>query len=480
MKPWLTTLIIIILIIAIVGGAAYLGTRTGQVAADHTPQAPVTVPVSRGDVQETVTAPSQLVGRQELLLGFEVSGQLTEIAVRPGDRVQAGTILARLNPGPLEDALADAQLALTQAEAQHTRDLAEARLDLKIATAELEQEKAGTPAVTAAEAALAAARAELEELQAGPDDNETTVAAAELRQAEIALKQAQGAYDKIAYSADIGTRPEAVQLEKATLTYEAKLAAYNLAIQAPAAATIAQAQAKVQQAQADYDRALAEQGVKGQKIIIMEAQVEKARLALAALEAGVDPTLARRVETAAENLRDANLTAPFEGTILEVLAKPGETVLDGAGVILMADTSAVEVWTKVIEEDLPLVQIGQPVEVFFDAVPDVVAQGRVSRIVPQRLEGEDRPLYPVYIALDETPENIVPGMTADASIIIAQQTGVLRLPRALVQARSNGSAVLDVWANNQIQRHEVRVGLRGDVYVEIVAGLAEGDQVVGQ
>jgi multidrug resistance efflux pump len=55
----------------------------------------------------------------------------------------------------------------------------------------------------------------------------------------------------------------------------------------------------------------------------------------------------------------------------------------------------------VIEEDLPLLQIGQPVEVFFDAVPEAAVHGRVARIVPQRLSGEDRPLYPVYITLDE-------------------------------------------------------------------------------
>jgi RND family efflux transporter MFP subunit len=481
MKPWLIILIIVIALITIVG-AGYLGFRGATVTNSATPQAPVTIPVTRGDVQQTVTAPGQLAGTREMQLGFEVSGQVADIKVRPGDTVPAGAELARLNTRPLEKALQTARLELAKAETEHARELAQAQLDLQIAEAELEQEKVVSPNLIPAEAALAAAQAELAEILAGPNENEVTMAAAEFLQAEIALKKAQWEYDQVAYAADIGARPEAARLEEATLDYETRLAGYRLAVQGATTAEITNARAKVQQARADYDQALAEQEVSGQKVAILAAQVKKARLALEALQAGVDPSLKRAVESAAEDLRATTLTAPFAGTIVEILAKPGETVLDGAGVILMADVRSVEAWTKVIEEDLPLVQIGQPVEVFFDAVPETVLQGQVARIVPQRLSGEDRPLYPVYITLSggELPENILPGMTVDASIIITRRAGVLRLPRALVQARSDGRAVIEVWANDQLERREVQVGLRGDVYVEIVAGLREGEQVVGQ
>jgi RND family efflux transporter MFP subunit len=258
------------------------------------------------------------------------------------------------------------------------------------------------------------------------------------------------------------------------------LAAYNLAVQEATPADIANARAKVQQAQANYDEARTEQGINGQQLAILEARVAKARLALEALQAGLDPALARAVQTAEEDLKAATLLAPFDGVILEVQAKLGETVIDRAGVILMADMTALEVYTKVIEEDLPLVQAGQPVEIFFDAVPEAAVRGQVARVVPQRISGEDRPLYPVYISLDELPPHIISGMTADASIIIAEKADVLRLPRALVQADSEGIGVVEVWADNRLERREVQIGLRGDVYVEIVAGLSEGDGVVGR
>jgi macrolide-specific efflux system membrane fusion protein len=74
----------------------------------------------------------------------------------------------------------------------------------------------------------------------------------------------------------------------------------------------------------------------------------------------------------------------------------------------------------------------------------------------------------------------VAGMTADASIVIARQSGVLRLPRALVLARSDGTSQVKVWTGDQVEERTIQVGLRGDVYIEVLDGLREGELVVGQ
>ena len=78
------------------------------------------------------------------------------------------------------------------------------------------------------------------------------------------------------------------------------------------------------------------------------------------------------------------------------------------------------------------------------------------------------------------PDELVAGMTADASVIIDQRTDVLRLPRALVRARSDGSATVTLWENGRRVARTIQTGLRGDVYVEVVEGLREGDQVVSE
>jgi HlyD family secretion protein len=256
-----------------------------------------------------------------------------------------------------------------------------------------------------------------------------------------------------------------VELETATNTHIAAKARVDILLRGADPASIASAQARVEQAQADVDRVLAEQSASGQEMAILEAETERALIGLQRLQRGVDPLLAWEVESAERNLAAATLQAPFHGVVLKAMAIQGQTV---------------EVRTTVIEEDVPLVQIGQPVELFFDAQPDAAMQGRVARIVPQRIQDEDRPLYYVYVALDAVPRGVVAGMTADASIAIAQRSDVLRLPRALVRTRFDSTAQVKLWANSQEENRTVKAGLRGDVYVEVLEGLSEGERVVGE
>jgi HlyD family secretion protein len=145
----------------------------------------------------------------------------------------------------------------------------------------------------------------------------------------------------------------------------------------------------------------------------------------------------------------------------------------------MADPAALELYATVIEEDYTVTEAGLLVDVFFDAMPERTVLGRIVRIVPEKLPG-DRPLYAIYVELEEVPDGMAEGMTADAEIIIDSREDVVRLPRTLVKARSDGSAEIELWRNNQEVNRTIQTGLRGDVYIEILDGLQEGDLVVGR
>ena len=432
MKRWIIILATV-LALAVIGGAGYWGYLSQQTAVPTTLITPVTIAATQGDVQKTVTAPGQLVGTQQMMLGLDVDGRLIELNVRPGTAVAAGDIIAKIDPTSYQLALDIAQIELAQAQDALARQLVEAELTAANSEAQVGATQAQFPLLTAVEVNLQLAR-----------------------EAEA---RAENEYNK---ALDRHWEPPEV------------VEAYRLEWQ--------YAQASRQIAEAEYNSVLNQRWAVGQQVEAQQTELDRANLTLEFLQdAGVNPLLETAVAQAQATLAATVLVAPFDGVVLDVFVTPGEAVGAGMNLVLLADPALGEVRTTVIEEDLADVQLGQPAELFFDARPDLAVQGTVARLVPQRVIGEARPLYHVYITIDERlPDGVFPGMTVDASIIVAEELNTVRLPRTLVRPRSDGMAVLQLWQNGQQVEQEVAVGLRGDVFIAIQSGLQPGDEVVGE
>lgn len=461
-RAWL--LAIILAALALVAGAGYWGFSTSRVQAEQTPQAPPTVPVTRCDVQQSVSAPGTLVNTRQVTLQMPSAGQLDEINVRPGDHVAQGQVLASLaDREKFASAVTAANLALLQAQGD-LEDL---------------QASAAAPA--------AQAQLELAEAQQAYDDALSTrqrmnyphttdqlvieKAETDYLLAKKAYKEALHQYDKVDHKRL--TNPERVAalnnlvsaqqaMDRAFAVYNWYLLGYTDAEIAQAGAELAVAQANLSEAQARWGRL--QGGPDSLELDLANAKVQDAQATLA---------------QAQKDLENVDIRAPFDGVVLDVLASVGENLQEGASLLVLDDPQALEVESTVTEEDLPNVQPGQAAEVFFDALPELQATGTLSRIVPQRIEG-DRPLYTVYISLDQVPQKLVAGMTADASIVTAQAKNVLCLPRSVVRASSGDSANVKVWQGEHEETRQVQVGLRGDTNIEIRSGLSEGEQVVAR
>ncbi len=410
--------------------------------ANPMPTPPPTVPVERGDVEETIIAPGQLAGTKEQILPAGVGGTIAELHVRPGDRVKAGEVLAQIDRRPYEEALSLAQLKLSLAQEELIRQIANAELAVQSAATGVASAQASYPNQTAAQIRV--------------------------QQAQQSLADAQAAYNKAFdpgrdWELNDPYRAETLKAEREAAPRQVQMAEDTL--------SIAQAELASVQNQSWANS----QSVNGAEISVTKAQAE-----LDALRAnGVDPLLQWAVDKAQADLDATTTVAPFDGVILEVGVRVGQNVSAGQLLLLLADLQQGEVLASVIEEDLPLVRLGQRVEIYFDAVPDSTITGTVNRIVPQRTNAE-RPLYAVYITVDELPEMLLPGMTADAIIIIQRQEDVLRLPRTLIRAGDDDTAVVQVWHNGAAEPRTIQIGLRGDTYVEILSGLTEGELVLGQ
>lgn len=122
------------------------------------------------------------------------------------------------------------------------------------------------------------------------------------------------------------------------------------------------------------------------------------------------------LESAKANLTQAALTAPFAGTVASIDVIRGELVQVGQAVLTLAslDTLQIET-TDLSERDILRVKIGQSVDVYIEAL-DVTVTGKVIRISPiSKTVGGDV-VYPVTVELDQQPEGLLWGMTAEVEI----------------------------------------------------------------
>ncbi len=448
-RRWITGLVLCGVIL--MGGAGYWGFHS-QPEEKNTAQAatsPPTIEASRGDVIKSIIAPGILVNTSEIDIVSPLNGLVEEVYVRAGDAVKKGDVLLRFGEKAQYQAnLARAEFALIQAQNEKQalfdnleQDQAQAILDVFAAEKALEEAKNRREQMKYPRCSQDIIDSYYSEYQEAKNSLSELDAMGVSKQLLGSIQsQRDTAYANYAYctsprsESELSAADADITLAQSALdAAEEKHAALS---DGPDAADLAEALWKLEQAELD---------------------VEKAQRQLDAVE----------------------FCAPMDGVILSVETRPGSMASEGGKLFLMSNPSALEAVISVLEEDYPLIAAGQVVELFVEALPDYVITGQVDRIVPKRLSSE-RPVYNVYIRLDDVPTGLVDGMTVDSSIILEKKTDVVRLPRAAARFGSSNEVSVKVWKNNHAEEREIVIGLRGDVFVEILSGLEPGEQVVSR
>lgn len=424
--------IVVVVFLALAAFAALQMTGRQSQAAGETD-----VASAQGSVvqQSRVLVDGRVVPAQRADLGLPTSGILAELLVAEGDQVEAGQPLLRLQAAQQQAAVAQAQAQLERAQARLVELKASAQAqEVAAATAVLNQaearaqriENGALPAeITAARAALAEAQAALQGVLAGAGDQQLIAAQADLANAEAAQRQAQAAYDRVAGMADIGARPEAAQLEQATNAVNASRARLEDLREGASASDVAVARARVQRAQAQLDLLSA---VDPAAVAEAEAAVRQAQAQLDLLAAGARPetiAVAEADVAAAEAalaqaqaaLSDAELRAPFAGTVAALEINVGEQVAAGLPVVRLADLSRWQIETEDLTEfDVVGVQPGDQVTLTFDALPDLNKEGVVNRIRPIGQDNRGDIVYTLVIDPTQQDERLLWNMTAVVTI----------------------------------------------------------------
>lgn len=439
--PW----IVLLLVILAGGSYAYYASTRDTTTAESEPALQTTT-VRRGDIRITAVGDGALQPAEEVALGFKSGGVLVDLPVQVGDTVEAGQVLARLDDGDAQRQLRQAQIALELAE-------------LKLADVQREPSAAER---AAAEENLRAAELALYRLAAGPTATTQAMAEADLGKARAALNKAQSAYDTVAWRPEISSLPQSLALEQATLEYQKALANYENQTAGASADTLAAARAKVATATEQLEKLAA--GPSAEAVRTAELQVEQAQLAL------------QQAETA---LAATTLRAPIAGAITGISAAVGETV--NAGTLLtLANLEQALVRFYLEESDLAKAVPGNPTRVTFDAYPDIVFEGVLTRVDPALVTVQNVPAVQAWTTLTRTAgaPPLLMGLSAEVELVAGEATRTLLVPVQALRELSPGQfAVFVVQADGSLRMTPVEVGLRDFANAEILSGLQSGDVV---
>jgi Cu(I)/Ag(I) efflux system membrane fusion protein len=168
--------------------------------------------------------------------------------------------------------------------------------------------------------------------------------------------------------------------------------------------------------------------------------------------------------------------APRDGIVLERNAIEGMRAQPGDVLFRVADTSVVWALIDVAERDLGAVSVGQPVVVRARGYPGREFVGKVAVIYPQ--VNKDTRTARIRIELTNPDFALLPDMYVDAGIDTGSPRPVLAVPESAVLDTGSQQTVFVEKGQGRFEPRDVKVGQRGDGYVEIRVGLAEGETVV--
>jgi len=426
MKKVLIIVLVAVAVIALVGFMVYKA-QSGYTSV-------LTGKVVRQDLATIVSGTGQIKPKTYVNVGATAFGRITHLEVKEGDHVTKGQVLARIeNVQP--EANVDAQRA---AIASASTDVSSYIAAEKTADANVEHAKA------------------------------------DLEQKQLDWSRAQSLYQ---------------QQLIAKQDFDAKKAAYDLAV-----ATLAQTNAAVVQSKAQTESA--------------KAKVTNSQAMLRSNVDALDKTVS---------------VAPFDGIVTNLPVREGETVVvgiqnaEGSTLMTLADMSVITAEVKVDGTDIVNVQLGQPADVTVDALPGRVFKGHVTLVGDQailRSTGiatsqsttgtEEAKDFKVVVTLDTPNSDLRPGLSATAKVTTAHKPSVLTLPiQALtnyapepldskgkpvtVSASTGVKPVTPVQGVFTIKNENgklrtvfvpVSTGITGATDIEVTSGLNEGQEIV--
>ena len=228
------------------------------------------------------------------------------------------------------------------------------------------------------------------------------------------------------------------------------------------------AKSELDQAESDYLSNLAQ-------VAAAKAQVTQSRASLS---------------TAETNLGYTKIIAPVDGTIVSREIDVGQPVaasFQAPELLTIAqEIKKMQIEVSVSEADIGKVAVGQDVTYTLDGYQDSVFQGKVTQVRISPTTVSNVVTYTVIVNVNNEDLKLIPGMTANVSIITDKSENVLCAPSLALKYNPNTDGTRyktqGIWVlekNNKPKRVEIQTGASNDSKVEVISDeLKEGDKII--
>jgi HlyD family secretion protein len=347
-------------------------------------------------------------------IGAKVAGRVASVALREGDEVHKGQVIAQLDDAEIQAQLKGASARLVSTQQQELQ----ARLQINLLESQIQEQELNLQQaqgdakgrIFQAESSVAASLAQLNQAEA------------QLQQAKSELKLAQTNRDRFAKLLASGVITQQ-QFDQFQTTFES------------AQATVASRQASVDSFQKLVDSAQGQllqaqttglnPSIRNAQMAGLRTQLAQTRLKLAAAQAEVANAKAAQQETQAK-VADLNIISPIDGVVTTRSVEPGAVVSNGKTLLTLINPKDVYLRGYIPEGDIGKVRVGQQARVFLDSAPKKPLSARVSAIdtqasfTPENIyfqKDRVKQVFGVKISIDNPAGFAKPGMPANAEIV---------------------------------------------------------------
>jgi HlyD family secretion protein len=227
-------------------------------------------------------------------------------------------------------------------------------------------------------------------------------------------------------------------------------------------------------------------------LALLKAQSEVSRLAAAKQEfdrqAGLDSSRGAfgvqqaqsDIAALEEKVRQGRIVAPLDGTLYSLPVKTGDFVKTGDLLLEMADLHKVRVRAFIDEPEMGALEIGLPVRINWDAIPNRTWQGKTEMIPKQVVARGSRSVAELLCSVENEKLELLPNTNVNVRIISKERSNVVAVPRGAVESQGGQRYVFVVKAGvgkSTLEKRLIQVGIADATNYEVVSGLNVGETV---